>query len=463
MRCALAFAVVALAGCGDETFVAPDGGGGTGGLGTSAVGTTSAATTTTAATGGAGGGAGGEGPAPSLRLVTVESYDFMPEEGVHVVGHDASGAVVDHQLTGRDGMASVLAPDDGMVTIGYERERVLPDGNGGSSSAIMGRLHTLAPIDDRAALSHRIVGSRLLVENAPMTIELTAAVPSGSYLYAFPTCGDPYAMQAAAVGFTALEVRGCAGEPTFDLVVVATEPEQVVGRKVFSGILLEPGQSLALAVNEAELEPLPDDHQFSAPGATAMVATAWGVDGLGNYRSSSPSLFGSTTPSYAFPAPPGAGVASWLVQERVALSGDLLSRLRQLPAIPASSAWEPPEMVMPSPPSVSTFAPNRPASSWALAGGGTHGHTVSVLWFGWGGASDGNQTQWRLLLPPGSTSAVYPALPPAMQAKLPGDDGPSFVTAFVLAAESTGAGIEEIFAYEWIDQVVSFDHATKYP
>jgi hypothetical protein len=113
VRCALWAAAFIIGGCGDGTFVVPDGGGG---AGASEGGTTSAtAASGSATTGSGGGGAGGEGPALSPRLVTVESYEFVPEAGVHVVGHDASGAVVDYQLTSADGTASVLAPDDGMV------------------------------------------------------------------------------------------------------------------------------------------------------------------------------------------------------------------------------------------------------------------------------------------------------------------------------------------------------------
>lgn len=153
MRTTRLLPLLTVLGCGSPVEVTGAGEGG--GTSSASQGPTTSGSST-GSTGGAGGtestgsgGAGGAGGAPLppvARVVTVQSYDGLPESAVHVVGHDAAGAVIDHELTAPDGTASVLAPDDGMVTVGYETVRVLPDGNGGSDVIAHRQLVTIAAI-----------------------------------------------------------------------------------------------------------------------------------------------------------------------------------------------------------------------------------------------------------------------------------------------------------------------------
>jgi hypothetical protein len=441
----LSFAL--LVACGDSVVIPGDDGSHQGGTTVSvSQGVTSTTTSSASATGGAGGfggeagagGAGGDPSVPVARLVTVESFDGSPESNVHVVGHDADGEVIDHQLTASDGTASVLAPNDGMVTVGYESVVVLPDGNGGSETIGRRNLFTLASLGDRAELSYRMTISQTSTENPPMTLSLDAALPAADTVEVFVLCrpGPPFSI--AGMGTASLEVRGCPGEPTFDLEVVATGMNMSPGRKIFHDVAHQPGQTVALTIAAPDLEPQPVDHVFSS------AAIAVGLGPQGNVRSVSTNFGGSS--SSHFSTPLSDGVSVWWVRESVSA----IWRTRLLTTIPASSSWAVPALQQPWSPQPTNFAPQRPELTWSYQGNGSFGDALQASWF----ATDPAQLAvWSLFLPPGTTHAIYPALPAAMQPLVPGSAPGCGFNLYALIAESPGAGIAELFAFAAEDQV----------
>jgi hypothetical protein len=450
-----------VAACGSDASVAEPstqgGGAGSPTSTSSAVATVGVGGGGASATSGGAGGVGG-GSVPSERVVTVLAYDGTPEAGVDVVAQDASGAVVDHQLTGSDGTATVLVVNEGMVTVGYEHVVVLP----GDDPIAERRLVTFAEIGQEPSLTHRLSRPRQRIRNASMTLEFSVSVPSQQNLFFAQSC-PAYAESFGVVpanGTTAVDTRGCEGESSFDVTVLAVD----VGRKTFSSLPFQVGSTVSLVVSEVDLQAPPVDHLFDAPQTLDLYALALGLDTSGNLRFVTPDYIGVPNQPGPFfmTAPPAAGVERWIVREDTFTSGLFTGRRRSLAAIPATSYYAPTHLAQASQLSVSVESVERPQLFWSFAGARPQGDVVELTW--WTPFYEPSMVPkiWRISLPPGTTSFALPELPAALEGYLPIDDqaGIAVMNGEALIPD---AGRKELFAFEWEDIAITSGDSLWYP
>lgn len=408
-------ALAVMAGCGDRVVVESTGGGASGGGG------------------GAAGGAGGGDLGPAPRTITVVSAAGDPEAGIDVVAHDASGAVLDHQTTGPDGKATLVAPGDGMITVGASAVEFFPEADGTSEEVVHRELVTLAAIGAVEALTHRLSRPRERTHNLPMTVELTGSVPSADDVTVWMGCYDG-GWLAMPVGTVSLPARGCPGEDTFALVLrttTAAGPGELAVEVPYAA-----GSTFALSFDEAAFAPPTPDHVFEVSGGHALSVTPAGLDATGGMRMWVGSWGGQDGAPVAIATPPSTGVARWVVTEWIeALRHE---RWRTVTSLPASSIWTVEPVAAPTAPTPTKTQP--PAASWTLGEG--RADAVELVWLG-----GPPEHRWRLVLPPEATSATFPALPGAMQA-LVGEGGAIQVTSVDLDGDRSA-----LFEHPIADQV----------
>jgi hypothetical protein len=459
---------LAVVSCGNEAVVADAEGGAssasvssssaTAGVGgaasTSATASSAIATSATTGSGGEGGG-GGAAPVLVPRTVSVVAYGGAPEAFIDVVGHDAAGEVVDHQLTAADGVATVLAPDDGMVTLGYELVDVLPDGNGGTSTEVERALFTFAEVGSLASLDHRLRRPRQRVLNDPMTLELVTSVPSASNAWVMRSCAQG-GYPIPTMGTATIEARGCDGEATFDVVILTTVGGSGVAQRVFLGLSHQPGTTTTLVIDESDLTPPPVDHVFEAP-PHYLVAMMVGLDEDGTIRSSSVALGGPKPGPFEVATPPSGGVEAWLSYEAATYTLPTTSRHRILSSVPASTLWNVVPLAQPLAVTATAQPSGHPSVAWSLSNAAP-GDGIEVQWRKF---STTIMARWRLFVPAGATTASFPALPTSMAALVP--PGSTNIDVAVFDALAPGDGRAELFGFEYLDHERTHGDSASFP
>lgn len=138
------------------------------------------------------------------------------------------------------------------------------------------------------------------------------------------------------------------------------------------------------------------------------------------------------------------GVHEWLVNELAVTAGPMSqTRERIVTTIPATTSWVPAALLEPTGLMLSSFAPNRPELAWTYAGSGAGGDAVFATWFD-ASLSGTGPSEWTFWLSPGTTEAVFPALPAAMQPLVPATESTS-----VNVSVASGADPVALFGFAW--------------
>ncbi len=359
--------------------------------------------------GGLGGGSleGGGGAATPVktRELTVHQYDGGLAEGVTVLAHDASGELVDRQLSSAQGIAEVVVPDDGMLTVVYETIQIEPDGQGNSTTEVMNRrLRTLFPVGGAETLSTTLSEPRVIERSAPLTLEITANIPEAASILVTSSCG-PMSTKIPAVGLSTVEVRGCAGASDVDVALKPVDSflELVNGLEYLEDLPITAGTT-SISIATAELQTPMPDFVFtpSDPGDDYHVVLAgkdpsgWTVCYAHPFRLGNGSL--------RWDVPPCDEASHWLMQEVVNES----SRLRRVQNLPAGSTWTPVPLVAPDElSSEPDSTPARPSLRWSWDGDPSP--ETHALYLARGNIGSG--WRWDAWLPATALSFRWPALP----------------------------------------------------
>ncbi len=227
-------------------------------------------------TGGAGGGDGGSGGgAPTHEVtVTVVDADGTALEGVIVFASEATGALADDGATDEAGLATVSVPSGGLVSVAVERTIV--DWSSHAASQL-GELKSFALTDDVSTLLVRVAASQPLpAQNDPMNLELdVAAMPGADEIRLYASCSDD--VQVFEGSNSIQGYRGCPGDTTFDLLVVALDADQdTVGYAVLEDVPFTPGTTSPLSASLVA----PVDWSWDVEGASGdVLSVGYGIFG----------------------------------------------------------------------------------------------------------------------------------------------------------------------------------------